>query len=96
MAVHRSALAKAADFSAGAHTVPRKAPHVSLSATLCLTPWKEPCSFLVGHIRLLVAKKQLPITKGRSSDSRLLMREKDTTKLLIDNEPRKQSSSFFT
>lgn len=66
----------------------------SLSATLQPTPWKEPPSYFVGHTRS-VAKKQLPITKGRSNDPGVLMRERHD-KAADSNEPKKQILSFFT
>ena len=74
VAVHRSALTKKADFSPSAHTVPRKPAHM---------PHCQPQSgWLLGksHTPLLkvirlVAKKQRHVTKGRSSDPRVLMRK---------------------
>ena len=75
VAVHRSASAKAADLSPGAHNVPRKAarmPHCQQHSGWLLGRSHAP-SF-VGHIKL-VAKKQLPITKERSGDPRVIMRK---------------------
>lgn len=57
-------------------------------------PWKEPHSFFVGCTRS-VANKQLPITKGRSNDPGVLMRESHD-KAVDSHEPRKHSLSIFT